>query len=556
MTTAAPRRIAGDALRAKIRTERGWAARRILGQKPWPKQIEMERAVFEGEKKATEVSGCVGSTKTFGAAMIALEWLMGYKPSRVFSIAPSFRQVDANIWGYIQTLWAAAKANGTPIGDDKDIFKIPKIELGKDWYYEGFSTDQPGNVHGIHGPNDLLILDDAQGIPQAIFDELENMMAGGNTRILMLYNRMKLTGPTYACNHAEKGLWNHVGINFDDLQAARAQGFELTGALGPAAEQAWRIKYKATSDFYRVKVKNLYPKQEANTLIPMDWIEAAFERKTADTGPLLIGGDVGAEGDDSSAQAPMRGNTVFELTEWYEPDTMVTAGKFVATIKTEEAHEDGKAATSKAFAFVDSIGIGSGVVNRMAEQTHEIEGHKPGCRGCEERIKVTGLSGSDEAVGEYVDGGVSKPAKEFFRNLRSQMWWHMRDRLDPANEKLGNLVALPRDMDLAAQLSCVKFRTGSDGRIEVEPKIGLSIAKGGNANWGIKRRLGFSPNRGDACVYVVWGSSRFGEGEFMVGQEAQGERAGVPAPDRFRVGSEERGVMASGVEDGGLDGVD
>lgn len=560
MTTAAkPKRIAGEALRQKIRTERGWAASKILGQRPWPKQIEMERAVFEGARKRTEVSGCVSSTKTFGAAMIALEWLMAWKPSRVFSLAPSFRQVDTNIWGYMQALWQAAKANGTPIGNDGDIFVNPHINLGRDpktgkqildWTYTGFSTDKPHNVHGIHGPHDLLILDDAQGIPAQIMDELENMTAGGDTRILMLYNRVVVSGPTFNCNHAEAALWNHVGISYADLVRARAAGFELHGALGADAVAFWAKKYGPTSSFYMSKVDNKYPKQEKDTLIPLDWIELAFDRKAPDKGPLILGGDIAMEGDDASALAPMRGLMLGAIEEWHEPDAMVTAGKFVERMKAEESHKDGAAATSRAFAFLDAVGLGGPVVNRIAEQTNEVKGHRRGCRGCEERLKVEAVKGSEEAVGMVMHGTEMRPANEVFKNKRSQIWWNTREALNPAN---ANLIGLTRDDDLAAQLSCVKWRTGSDGRIEVEPKIGAALSKGGNSNWGIKRRLGFSPDKADAANNAIWGAARAVHGEFSApGGAAATAHAGTQAYPTAEMA--EAGAFMDGVEvDGGLD---
>lgn len=562
-----PRILKGDELREKIRTDRGWAARRLLGQKPWPKQLEIEHQIMCGKQKRTAVSGCVGSTKTYALAMSALIWLLSYKPSRVFSLAPSFRQVNANLWGYMKKIWNDAAANGTPLGDPGDILQIPKINLGckptchqnhkhvADWYYEGFSTDEPHNVHGLHGPNDLVIIDDAHGIRKELADEIENITAGGNTKIVLAYNKMVLHGPTYDCDHLESKSWNHVGIAYSDLVAARKQGFVLDGALGEDAVERWKIKYGPKSNFFKVKVLNLHPSQENDTLIPLDWIEAAFIRaeqgKVAKTGDLILGGDVASEGDDSNTLVPMRGMLVGEIEEWQEPDTMVTVGKFVARLKAEEHHEDKKTQKSKAFLFMDSCGLGGPMVNRVAEQTNRIDSHNRSCVGCEVPIKVTGLNGAEKAQGRVMDGNVMKDAEEVFKNLRSQMYWNLRESLNPAN---GNLIGLTRDADLSAQLSAIKWRTGSDGRKEVEPKIGLSLAKGGTAQWGIKRRLGFSPDRGDGVCYAVWGAARAVHGEYVA--PADGKQA-VAVGDKYQTARETGDVFQDGIEvGGGLDGVE
>lgn len=581
MPITEPRVLKGRALREKIRTVRGFGSRRILGQKPWPKQIEMETQVFEGKHARTEISGCVGSTKTYGLAMVALNWLMAYKPSRVFSLAPSFRQVNANLWGYMKKIWNDAKSNGTPIGDDGDILQIPRINLGcrpdckvdhehvADWYYEGFSTDEPHNVHGLHGENDLVIIDDAHGIRQALADEIENITAGGNTKLVLAYNKMVLHGPTYDATHIEKAHWNHVGIAYSDLVAARRAGYPLPGALGQDAVSRWLQKYGKNSNFFKIKVLNLHPSQENDTLIPLDWIELAFIRgeqgKVPNAGDLVLGGDVAGEGDDNNALVAGRGMMVGLPEEWHEPDTMVTVGRFVAKMKDEEAHESLKTQKSKAFLFMDSCGLGGPMVNRVAEQNNRVESHHPNCVGCTTPIKVMGLNGAERADGVVREGNKVRDAHEVFANLRSQMYWNLRERLNPANPP-ETLIGMTRgttpeeieiSSNLAAQLSCIKWRTGSNGKKEVEPKIGVSLNKGGTANWGIKRRLGFSPDMADGTVYLVWGFDRIGAGKF---QAPEATPAGAPASegDKFRTAKAgDHGVFMDGViAQGGLDGVE
>ena len=556
--------LKGKALREHIRNNRGFAAKRLFGQRLYDKQVEIEYQVFDGKCKRTEISGCVGSGKTLGLATTALTWLLAYAPTaRVFSLAPSFRQVNANLWGYIKKLWAQAKKNGTPIGDDCDIYDTPSIKFhdpktGKEipeWYYEGFSTDEPHNVHGLHGENDLVIIDDAHGISKALCDEIENITAGGNTKLVIAYNKMVLHGPTYDCNHVEARFWNHVGINYLDLVRAREHGWVLPGALGAEAEERWRIKYGNTSNFYRTKVLNLYPKQEKDTLIPLEWIELAYDRKVNDKGPLILGGDFAMQGDDASALAPGRGRMCFEIQEWHEPDAMKTVGFFVKKMKEEESHEDGKAATSSAYGFFDGIGMGGPMINRISEQSNLVSGHRRGCRGCEERLKVEALIGSEAATGRVMDAGVMKDAKDVFKNLRSQIFWNLREALDPSNS---DLIGLTRSDDLTAQLSCIRWRVGSDGRIEVEPKIGTSLTGTGKESaWGIKNRLGFSPDQGDATAYLVWGMMRCVHAEYAVAGEVDKRQAPMAAAnDRFATAPLPGGMWQDGLEvGGGLDGV-
>ena len=61
--------LKGAALRDKIGANPAWAMKRILAQKPWGKQVEIAEAAITHPR--VEESGCVSSTKTYCAAMIA-----------------------------------------------------------------------------------------------------------------------------------------------------------------------------------------------------------------------------------------------------------------------------------------------------------------------------------------------------------------------------------------------------------------------------------------------------------------------------------------------------
>ena len=513
-------KLIGAALREEIEKDPEWAIRTFLNQNPWEKQIELIRTVFANLR--TECSGCVASTKTYCAAIMVLLWLMRWsKDGRVFSIAPSFRQVDTNIWGYLPRLVKAAELCGRPTGFK--VQAVPRIEGVIGSYYVGFSTDQPGNVHGVHGPHDLLIVDDAQGIPLAIMDELENMMAGGTAHILMLHNRVVSNGPSYDVAHKDAAQWAHVGISFWDMPNSdpKRKAEWIPGALSITAVDAWRNKYGEKSNFFRSKVNNEYPTAAPDTLIPLDWIEAAFTRKVNNDGILIIGGDIARFGDDASAKAPMRGREVGAVTSWNNFDLMYTAGMFAQDLQAEIAPAPNGTAKT-AFAFLDVCGMGGGPVDRLVEL----------------KLPVIGVDCGESAEGKVMHGDKYRDAKDVFVNKRSQMWWNLRECLDPAAKDQSRLISLPCDLEVQAMLTAIKYRVTSDGRIEVEPKS--SPTNGIKGKWGLKQRLGHTLDKGDAVVLAVWGSDHAGTGGFYTQGEAGQQREDttvsryrvVPTPDQ------------------------
>jgi len=75
-----------------------------------------------------------------------------------------------------------------------------------------------------------------------------------------------------------------------------------------------------------------------------------------------------------------------------------------------------------------------------------------------------------------------------FANVRAAAYWALREALDPAT---GNNLALPPGIEVRLDLTAPQWRPTARG-IQIEPKE------------GIKRRLGRSPDVGDAIVLAHW----------------------------------------------------
>ena len=398
------------------------------------------------------VIGCVASSKTMAAAMAVLWWLSAYQPARAFTIAPSHRQVKANLWGELRALYHAARA---PLGGDL-LPQSPELRIGPNWYAVGFATDEPSLIHGIHGDNDLIVVDDAHGLEQPMWDAIENAMAGGNSRLLALANPVVLSGQVYDAAHGRRDIWQVKRIRAQDTPNFTHGRIVIPGMITPAQAEEWRLSYGEDSDFYRVKVLAEFPKQEADTLIPLSWIELAMTRQVPadDTAKTILGVDVARFGDDRTVIQPLRGREVLPPIVIKHADTMHVAGRVsLAAVELKAS-----------WIFVDETGIGAGVKDRLMEL----------------RLPVRGVNSA------------SKPSDQrHFHTLRSELWWRAREATNPNGAAP---VSLPRDQELVAELSGVKYRLDSSGRIRVEPKEDM------------KSRLGKSPDKADALCLALLGS--------------------------------------------------
>ena len=119
-----------------------------------------------------------------------------------------------------------------------------------------------------------------------------------------------------------------------------------------------------------------------------------------------------------------------------------------------------------AIVAVDSIGIGADAETALKNAGLPFEA----------------MNGAEKATGPTRDGNFA------FYNHRSEMWWRLREALDP---DYGLDVALPIDPKLQADLTALTYtvRPGQPPKIYVESKA------------DIMKRLGRSPDRGDAVVY-------------------------------------------------------
>jgi hypothetical protein len=172
----------------------------------------------------------------------------------------------------------------------------------------------------------------------------------------------------------------------------------------------------------------------------------------------VFGVDIARSGEDKSVAYVRDGASFIHLEEWSKTDLMESAGRI------ERLHNRYHAEAI----IIDADGIGAGVYDRLREQ------HLPvfafhGSSRCERRDRTGELG---------------------FRNLRSFAWWNLRELLEPT---FGRSIEVPRDKELFEELVVTKYSIRSGALIEAEGKD------------DIKKRLGRSPDKGDAMAYSYCG---------------------------------------------------
>jgi hypothetical protein len=196
-------------------------------------------------------------------------------------------------------------------------------------------------------------------------------------------------------------------------------------------------------------------------VIPTSWVLAANERwrvgMTRDMKVTAMGIDVARGGRDETILAPRY--------SWYFAELTAVSGRETPDGPSVVALAAGKL-RDRAAIGIDCIGIGADAETSFRNAGMSIEP----LNGAERSYRTT----RDESCG--------------FFNKRSEMWYLFREALDP---DYGEKIALPPDPKLQADLTAPTFMIGpgKPPKIRVEGKP------------DIIKRLGRSPDRGDAVVY-------------------------------------------------------
>jgi hypothetical protein len=193
-------------------------------------------------------------------------------------------------------------------------------------------------------------------------------------------------------------------------------------------------------------------------IIPTEWVRAAQKRWTEcekPTTPLTaVGIDPSRGGRDKSALAKRYDNW-FDVRSW--EGVIIKDGAIMAEYARQEI---GQAEPN--YINIDVSGIGSSAFDHLKVMYENV-------------IPFNPAEGS-----QYRD----KSEKLKMRNKRAEMYWRMRDALDPND---GDDIALPPDTELLADLCSARYEVSSAG-VKVEDKE------------EIKARIGRSPDVGEAVM--------------------------------------------------------
>lgn len=355
-------------------------------------------------------------------------FLFTHFPAKVPCTAPTSHQLEDVLWGEL-ALWRRKMVQGL-----SELFEVTSermyLKMAPDECYAVARTarkENPDALQGFHSENIMFVVDEASGVPDEIFQPLEGALSTPGAKSIMAANPTRVRGYFYDSHHRNRGQFHCVRVSCEESTRVSPQYIAKMAA-----------QYGVESNVYKVRVLGEFPDEAADVLIPLSAAEAAVEREVAVSDHLrpVWALDVARYGECLNSLAKRRGNALLEpVKTWGNVSTMITVGHVVheyeTTPKEDRPHE----------IIVDVIGVGGGVVDRLAELGIPVRG---------------------------VNVGEAPPKDEFkrFQNLRAYLWWQMREWF------MGQACRIPEEGSehLIAELTDVHYSLTSSGKIAIEGK--------------------------------------------------------------------------------------
>ena len=436
-----------------------WVEQTFGDKALFPKQQQILESVRDN--RYTYVKACHASGKTRTAAYATLWWMFAHPTaSKVLTTAPSWTQVKDNLWREIRGLHdRAAERTGGGLGGKMMQWQF---DIAPQWFAKGQSSDRGVNFQGLHSPNILVILDEADGIPKEIWEGIDGVLTSANSRLLAIGNPLNPTSEFKRRVDLKRRDANVIQIRAADTPNL-TEGRDVYPFLVTQQWVQYALEtYREDSPLYIGKVLAEWPEDRRDTLIPIDWLMRASVREVQQ-GIRTLGVDVARYGMDRSVRTLLAGGQLLKSQANAKEDTMKTVSRVLQDIEFD----------APAHIAVDITGIGSGVYDRLLE----IKG---------QQFPIIGVNNGSKASNS-----------ELFSNLGAEMWWRVREAFE--RSEIGLRMDDSEALDeLIADLNRPTYEYVREAKLKID-KFGLphGVSEHSLSEEDRARR---SPDRGDSFV--------------------------------------------------------
>lgn len=464
----------------------------VLQHSIWGMQARILESVRDNRR--TAVKSCHASGKTFISACCALWWVTTHADGIVVTTAPTWTQVEKLLWGEIRSSISNARVSYPKVN-------TTELKLGEKNYAIGISTNEANRFSGFHSGRVLIILDEAPGVRQEVWEGIQGLRAGGDVRLLAIGNPVDVGGTFHDAFTGNRSQWATHTINAFDTPNLQRTSLEFTDARGEVnklgsgpnllelseedLDKASRPylctrrwvkemfeEWGPTHPFFQSRVLGEFPSEGDDVLIPLSWMEKLPKetpKEVSGTRPVA-GLDVAGPGDAETVLYVRIGQKIVLCKAWPQADPRGAVVAALAPYKEDLER-----------LCVDSIGIGWGMYQHLKD--------------------IFGMN-----VVKPVNVGLPALNTEKFANAKAEQYWGLRMRI-----QAGELCGLV-DEKTIGQLAAIKYEHNARGQIAIENKDDM------------RKRGMKSPDRAEALMLACTGRVRGEIGQlFPIGSVSRGD---------------------------------
>ena len=456
---------------------------KLRPEKPADYQLEIAGRLDTSDRAA--MMGPHGLGKTSLASWLVLHFALtrdGYRFWKCITTASVNRQLERYLWPEIHK-WASLvrwqKVLRQPFCRDELLTLSLNLSTGAAF---AVSSDDPSYIEGAHEDELFYVFDESKAIQDATFDAAEGAFSNAGLETGKIAKALVMSTPGDTMGRFHDIMVKKPG--FEDWKPRHVSLTEcikanrVSSSWADARKRQWGVHDRR----YINRVLGQFAPGSSDGIIPLPWIEAAFERwrqleaqgALANLKPFAVGTDVADAGTDSTVNAVLVGlngnpNIVSHLEVLPKDSAGLNLNKATGRLVRYARQSPG------CVFVIDANGAGAHMPQRLEEIKEE--------KGL--AFEVVPFVAQTKTERTDIAGEMK------FRNIRSAAWWHLRELLDPQQQKE---VALPPDEELKEELFIPKWRELSEGVIQLESKDDLRKGK----------RLGRSTNKADAVVQAFW----------------------------------------------------
>ena len=351
-------------------------------------------------------------------------WIMATRPGAKGAVtANTASQLETKTWAEI-TKWLKRSLVA-------DMFIIGKTsiqakESPESWRVDALTCREENSESfaGQHAAasTSFYIFDEASAVPDVIWEVAEGGLTDGEPMIFVFGNPTRNTGKFKECFTKGRGTWYTKSI--DSREAFITNKTQIA---------EWAKEYGEDSDFFRVRVRGLFPAQSSRQFISLDLAEAAAKRQPPSfrANLAVVGVDVARYGDDDTVITTRVGRDgTYPIKRFHGLNTV----QVVARVKSH-INELYNAGFKHVRCFVDEGGVGGGPVDMLKEDGFPVRG---------------------------VQFGAAADEPSQWNRKREEMWGRMREWLKDGS--------IPNDGRLIDDLTSPEFDINLNGAVKLERK--------------------------------------------------------------------------------------